>query len=171
MNQLYLLLFFFFQQKINFGPASFHAVEGLKPDTLYSFQLAASSAMGLGVYTSVIQARTAQSSKYLCMVLGGGGGMGGVCLESASVSAVCVILHMGAVCGWVRTGGTHGVSVRSRMLFRQAPPPAPAVFFAFPYIMRSERSEDGPHSPHTFIFIINPKVHLYDLCMPAIVSL
>ncbi|XP_040216831.1 receptor-type tyrosine-protein phosphatase F isoform X5 [Rana temporaria] len=50
------------KQKINFGPASFHAVEGLKPDTLYSFQLAASSAMGLGVYTSVIQARTAQST-------------------------------------------------------------------------------------------------------------
>ncbi|XP_077306814.1 receptor-type tyrosine-protein phosphatase F isoform X10 [Lithobates pipiens] len=49
------------KQKINFGPASFHAVEGLKPDTSYSFQLAASSAMGLGVYTSVIQARTAQS--------------------------------------------------------------------------------------------------------------
>lgn len=50
------------KQKINFGPASFHAVEGLKPDTSYSFQLAASSAMGLGVYTSVIQARTAQST-------------------------------------------------------------------------------------------------------------
>ncbi|PIO37329.1 hypothetical protein AB205_0193210 [Aquarana catesbeiana] len=51
------------KQKINFGPASFHAVEGLKPDTSYSFQLAASSAMGLGVYTSVIQARTAQSTR------------------------------------------------------------------------------------------------------------
>ncbi|XP_077132034.1 receptor-type tyrosine-protein phosphatase F isoform X12 [Ranitomeya variabilis] len=49
------------QQKVTFAPSSFYAVEGLKPDTLYNFQLAASSSMGLGVYTPVIQARTAQS--------------------------------------------------------------------------------------------------------------
>ncbi|XP_072275428.1 receptor-type tyrosine-protein phosphatase F isoform X11 [Pyxicephalus adspersus] len=49
------------KQKITFAPASFYAVEGLKPDTPYSFQLAASSPMGLGVYTPMIQARTAQS--------------------------------------------------------------------------------------------------------------
>ncbi|KAM5148665.1 receptor-type tyrosine-protein phosphatase F isoform 2-T5 [Mantella aurantiaca] len=49
------------QQKITFSPASSYAVEGLKPDTPYSFQLAASSQMGCGVYTAVIQARTAQS--------------------------------------------------------------------------------------------------------------
>ncbi|CAI9535025.1 unnamed protein product, partial [Staurois parvus] len=49
------------KQKVTFAPASSYAVEGLKPDTPYSFQLAASSAMGLGVYTSVVQARTAQS--------------------------------------------------------------------------------------------------------------
>ncbi|XP_071984677.1 receptor-type tyrosine-protein phosphatase F isoform X10 [Engystomops pustulosus] len=49
------------QQKLTFAPSSSYAVEGLKPDTLYNFQLAASSSMGLGVYTPVIQARTAQS--------------------------------------------------------------------------------------------------------------
>ncbi|XP_073400593.1 receptor-type tyrosine-protein phosphatase F isoform X12 [Dendrobates tinctorius] len=49
------------QQKVTFAPSSFYAVESLKPDTLYNFQLAASSSMGLGVYTPVIQARTAQS--------------------------------------------------------------------------------------------------------------
>ncbi|XP_068095573.1 receptor-type tyrosine-protein phosphatase F isoform X11 [Hyperolius riggenbachi] len=49
------------KQKTTFAPASFYAVEGLKPDTPYGFQLAASSAMGLGVYTPIIQARTAQS--------------------------------------------------------------------------------------------------------------
>ncbi|KAM3914325.1 receptor-type tyrosine-protein phosphatase F isoform 7-T7 [Leptodactylus fuscus] len=49
------------QQKITFAPSSFYAVEGLKPDTMYNFKLAASSSMGLGVYTPVIQARTAQS--------------------------------------------------------------------------------------------------------------
>ncbi|XP_071984670.1 receptor-type tyrosine-protein phosphatase F isoform X3 [Engystomops pustulosus] len=50
------------QQKLTFAPSSSYAVEGLKPDTLYNFQLAASSSMGLGVYTPVIQARTAQST-------------------------------------------------------------------------------------------------------------
>ncbi|KAM4022492.1 receptor-type tyrosine-protein phosphatase F isoform 12-T13 [Anomaloglossus baeobatrachus] len=49
------------KQKVTFAPSSFYAVEGLKPDTPYNFQLAASSNMGLGVYTAVIQARTAQS--------------------------------------------------------------------------------------------------------------
>ncbi|XP_075037786.1 receptor-type tyrosine-protein phosphatase F isoform X17 [Mixophyes fleayi] len=49
------------QQKVTFPPSSSYAVEGLKPDTLYSFQLAAWSSMGLGVYTPAIQARTAQS--------------------------------------------------------------------------------------------------------------
>ncbi|XP_075688767.1 receptor-type tyrosine-protein phosphatase F isoform X11 [Rhinoderma darwinii] len=49
------------QKKVTFAPSAFYAVEGLKPDTLYNFQLAASSSMGLGVYTPVIQARTAQS--------------------------------------------------------------------------------------------------------------
>ncbi|KAM4022493.1 receptor-type tyrosine-protein phosphatase F isoform 13-T14 [Anomaloglossus baeobatrachus] len=50
------------KQKVTFAPSSFYAVEGLKPDTPYNFQLAASSNMGLGVYTAVIQARTAQST-------------------------------------------------------------------------------------------------------------
>lgn len=50
------------QHKVTFAPSSFYAIEGLKPDTMYNFQLAASSSMGLGVYTPVIQARTAQST-------------------------------------------------------------------------------------------------------------
>uniref|UniRef100_A0A8C5R1R5 Receptor-type tyrosine-protein phosphatase F n=1 Tax=Leptobrachium leishanense TaxID=445787 RepID=A0A8C5R1R5_9ANUR len=49
------------QQKVTFDPASSYAVEGLKPDTLYNFRLAAWSGMGIGVYTPPIQARTAQS--------------------------------------------------------------------------------------------------------------
>lgn len=49
---------------VRFDPAGSHAVDGLKPDTLYHFSLAARSEMGLGVYTQPIKARTAQSSKY-----------------------------------------------------------------------------------------------------------
>ncbi|XP_035861576.1 receptor-type tyrosine-protein phosphatase F isoform X26 [Sander lucioperca] len=44
-----------------FNPAGSYAVDGLKPDTLYRFSLAARSEMGLGVYTQPIEARTAQS--------------------------------------------------------------------------------------------------------------
>ncbi|XP_056606921.1 protein tyrosine phosphatase receptor type Fa isoform X7 [Triplophysa dalaica] len=46
---------------ITFNPAGSYAVEGLKPDTLYKFSLAARSEMGLGVFTQPIEARTAQS--------------------------------------------------------------------------------------------------------------
>ncbi|XP_071262651.1 receptor-type tyrosine-protein phosphatase F-like isoform X17 [Salvelinus alpinus] len=46
---------------VTFPPAGSYAVEGLKPDTLYMFSLAARSEMGLGVYTQLIEARTAQS--------------------------------------------------------------------------------------------------------------
>ncbi|XP_073214092.1 receptor-type tyrosine-protein phosphatase F isoform X8 [Lepidochelys kempii] len=49
------------QHKVDFDPSSSYAVEGLKPDTLYKFQLGARSELGLGVYTPVIEARTAQS--------------------------------------------------------------------------------------------------------------
>uniref|UniRef100_A0A674JQZ3 Receptor-type tyrosine-protein phosphatase F n=1 Tax=Terrapene triunguis TaxID=2587831 RepID=A0A674JQZ3_9SAUR len=49
--------------QVNFDPSSSYAVEGLKPDTLYKFQLGARSELGLGVYTPVLEARTAQSSK------------------------------------------------------------------------------------------------------------
>ncbi|XP_034386404.1 protein tyrosine phosphatase receptor type Fa isoform X7 [Cyclopterus lumpus] len=44
-----------------FNPAGSYAVDGLKPDTLYMFSLAAKSEMGLGVFTQPIEARTAQS--------------------------------------------------------------------------------------------------------------
>ncbi|XP_036409559.1 receptor-type tyrosine-protein phosphatase F isoform X4 [Megalops cyprinoides] len=47
---------------VTFNPAGSYAVEGLKPDTLYKFSLAARSEMGLGVYTQPIEARTAQST-------------------------------------------------------------------------------------------------------------
>ncbi|XP_055779117.1 protein tyrosine phosphatase receptor type Fa isoform X4 [Salvelinus fontinalis] len=47
---------------VTFPPAGSYAVEGLKPDTLYMFSLAARSEMGLGVYTQLIEARTAQST-------------------------------------------------------------------------------------------------------------
>nr|XP_033771428.1 receptor-type tyrosine-protein phosphatase F [Geotrypetes seraphini] len=50
------------QQKVNFAPTSTYTVEGLKPDTLYKFQLAAWSDMGVGVFTSVIEERTTQST-------------------------------------------------------------------------------------------------------------
>uniref|UniRef100_H3DBN7 Receptor-type tyrosine-protein phosphatase F n=2 Tax=Tetraodon nigroviridis TaxID=99883 RepID=H3DBN7_TETNG len=46
---------------VTFNPAGSYAVNGLKPDTLYFFSLAARSEMGLGVYTQPIEARTAQS--------------------------------------------------------------------------------------------------------------
>nr|XP_008107690.1 PREDICTED: receptor-type tyrosine-protein phosphatase F isoform X7 [Anolis carolinensis] len=49
------------QHKVEFDQTSSYAVEGLKPDTLYKFQLGARSELGLGVYTPVLEARTAQS--------------------------------------------------------------------------------------------------------------
>ncbi|XP_069719047.1 receptor-type tyrosine-protein phosphatase F isoform X14 [Phaenicophaeus curvirostris] len=49
------------QQKVEFDPTSSYAVEGLKPDTLYKFRLGARSELGVGVYTPIIEARTAQS--------------------------------------------------------------------------------------------------------------
>ncbi|XP_028832631.1 receptor-type tyrosine-protein phosphatase F-like isoform X4 [Denticeps clupeoides] len=47
---------------VTFDPVGSHTVDGLKPDTLYRFSLAARSEMGLGVYTSPVEARTAQST-------------------------------------------------------------------------------------------------------------
>ncbi|XP_035268880.1 protein tyrosine phosphatase receptor type Fa isoform X7 [Anguilla anguilla] len=47
---------------VTFDPAGSYAMEGLKPDTLYMFSLAARSEVGLGVYTQPIEARTAQST-------------------------------------------------------------------------------------------------------------
>ncbi|KAF4076291.1 hypothetical protein AMELA_G00212710 [Ameiurus melas] len=48
--------------RVTFIPAGSYAVEGLKPDTLYKFSLAARSEMGLGVFTKPIEVRTAQST-------------------------------------------------------------------------------------------------------------
>ncbi|XP_040895699.1 protein tyrosine phosphatase receptor type Fa isoform X3 [Toxotes jaculatrix] len=50
------------QHHVTFDPAGSYAVDGLKPDTLYMFSLAARSEMGLGVFTQPIEARTAQST-------------------------------------------------------------------------------------------------------------
>ncbi|XP_041134228.1 receptor-type tyrosine-protein phosphatase F-like isoform X10 [Polyodon spathula] len=49
------------KQRLNLNPADSYAVEGLKPDTMYKFTLAAHSDFGVGVYTQPIEARTAQS--------------------------------------------------------------------------------------------------------------
>ena len=56
------------QIHLTFNPAGSYAVDGLKPDTLYRFSLAARSEMGLGVYTQPIEARTAQSSKSIIIL-------------------------------------------------------------------------------------------------------
>ncbi|XP_058493860.1 protein tyrosine phosphatase receptor type Fa isoform X5 [Solea solea] len=50
------------KQRATFGPAGFYAVDGLRPDTMYMFSLAARSEMGLGVFSQPIEARTAQST-------------------------------------------------------------------------------------------------------------
>ncbi|XP_054428066.1 receptor-type tyrosine-protein phosphatase F isoform X5 [Pteronotus mesoamericanus] len=50
------------QHKVTFDPTSSYTLEDLKPDTLYRFQLAARSEMGVGVFTPTIEARTAQST-------------------------------------------------------------------------------------------------------------
>uniref|UniRef100_A0A8D0WG20 Receptor-type tyrosine-protein phosphatase F n=1 Tax=Sus scrofa TaxID=9823 RepID=A0A8D0WG20_PIG len=49
------------QHKVTFDPTSSYTLEDLKPDTLYRFQLAARSEMGVGVFTPTVEARTAQS--------------------------------------------------------------------------------------------------------------
>ncbi|XP_062251215.1 protein tyrosine phosphatase receptor type Fa [Platichthys flesus] len=49
------------KHRVTFEPAGFYAVDGLKPDTVYMFSLAARSEMGLGVFTKPIETRTAQS--------------------------------------------------------------------------------------------------------------
>ncbi|XP_070116234.1 receptor-type tyrosine-protein phosphatase F isoform X28 [Equus caballus] len=49
------------QHKVTFDPTSSYTLEDLKPDTLYRFQLAARSELGVGVFTPTIEARTAQS--------------------------------------------------------------------------------------------------------------
>ncbi|XP_070466000.1 receptor-type tyrosine-protein phosphatase F isoform X24 [Equus przewalskii] len=50
------------QHKVTFDPTSSYTLEDLKPDTLYRFQLAARSELGVGVFTPTIEARTAQST-------------------------------------------------------------------------------------------------------------
>uniref|UniRef100_A0A8D1HF61 Receptor-type tyrosine-protein phosphatase F n=1 Tax=Sus scrofa TaxID=9823 RepID=A0A8D1HF61_PIG len=50
------------QHKVTFDPTSSYTLEDLKPDTLYRFQLAARSEMGVGVFTPTVEARTAQST-------------------------------------------------------------------------------------------------------------
>ncbi|XP_025755022.1 protein tyrosine phosphatase receptor type Fa isoform X5 [Oreochromis niloticus] len=50
------------KHRVTFDAAGSYAVDGLKPDTLYIFSLAARSEMGLGVFTQPIECRTAQST-------------------------------------------------------------------------------------------------------------
>lgn len=63
-HRLKVFLMFPLQIHVTFDPAGSYAVEGLKPDTVYKFTLAARSEMGLGVFTQPIEAKTAQSSEY-----------------------------------------------------------------------------------------------------------
>ncbi|XP_054646630.1 protein tyrosine phosphatase receptor type Fa isoform X13 [Dunckerocampus dactyliophorus] len=49
------------KHSITFEPSGSYAVDGLKPDTVYMFSLAARSEMGLGVFTHPIEGRTVQS--------------------------------------------------------------------------------------------------------------
>nr|XP_019936794.1 PREDICTED: receptor-type tyrosine-protein phosphatase F isoform X3 [Paralichthys olivaceus] len=49
------------KHRVTFEPAGFYAIDGLKPDTVYMFSMAARSEMGLGVFTQPIETRTAQS--------------------------------------------------------------------------------------------------------------
>lgn len=51
------------QHQVTFEPAGSYAVDGLKPDTLYVFSMAAQSDVGLGVFTQPIEARTPKSCK------------------------------------------------------------------------------------------------------------
>lgn len=63
-NQVIWCSFVSSQHRVTFDAAGSYAVDGLKPDTLYVFSLAARSEMGLGVFTQPVECRTAQSSKY-----------------------------------------------------------------------------------------------------------
>ncbi|CAM4599737.1 unnamed protein product [Leuciscus chuanchicus] len=78
---------------ITFDPAGSYAVEGLKPDTLYMFSLAARSEMGLGVYTQPAEARTAQSTRLPVPVISRD------CSSSSSSSSSCSL-----VCSAVNVG-------------------------------------------------------------------
>ncbi|XP_055077017.1 receptor-type tyrosine-protein phosphatase S-like [Periophthalmus magnuspinnatus] len=49
------------KRRVELEPVGSYAVEGLKPDTLYCFSLAARSHMGLGLFTLPIEVRTARS--------------------------------------------------------------------------------------------------------------
>ncbi|XP_029355876.1 protein tyrosine phosphatase receptor type Fa [Echeneis naucrates] len=46
---------------VTFEPAGSYAVDGLKPDTVYMFSLAARSEAGVGLFTPAIEGRTAQT--------------------------------------------------------------------------------------------------------------
>lgn len=50
------------QEKLTFGPRNSYTVEGLKPNTEYSFSLAAISNKGIGAFTNELVQRTSQAS-------------------------------------------------------------------------------------------------------------
>lgn len=50
------------QEKLTFGPRNSYTVEGLKPNTEYSFSLAAISTKGIGAFTNELVQRTSQAS-------------------------------------------------------------------------------------------------------------
>lgn len=52
------------QEKLTFGPRNSYTVEGLKPNTEYSFSLAAISNKGIGAFTNELVQRTSQASMW-----------------------------------------------------------------------------------------------------------
>lgn len=50
------------QEKLTFGPRNSYTVEGLKPNTEYSFSLAAISNKGIGAFTNELVQSTSQAS-------------------------------------------------------------------------------------------------------------
>ncbi|XP_059922774.1 protein tyrosine phosphatase receptor type Fa isoform X3 [Gadus macrocephalus] len=71
--------------QITLEPMGSYAVEGLRPDTLYMFSLAARSELGLGVFTQPIEARTSQSTLPLELHL--------LSLSSTSIQVSWVVPH------------------------------------------------------------------------------
>lgn len=59
---------YYLQQRITIDPGTSYRLQGLKPNSLYYFRLAARSPQGLGASTTEISARTMQSSRCLSLL-------------------------------------------------------------------------------------------------------
>ena len=115
---------------MTFDPTSSYTLEDLKPDTLYRFQLAARSEMGVGVFTPTVEARTAQSSKCLPRPPPAAAGLGSDPHAHLSPLTGRVVRPLGSV--WTpREGQVSALQSASRRLLpselpaRLLPPPPP----------------------------------------------